>query len=181
MADVSVRPARLVDVEPLVELQRRVWAALPADIWAVPDVADLDAAAMGRSWERAVLVPPTPRHRLLVALDGDVVVGALALTPADDPDLRDPDSGVDELALLVVDPPYRRRGHGSRLMAAAVDVVVPDGVATIVAWVPAADDEARSYLEGAGFAVDGAFRSVEAQGRTVRELRFVTDLGPEAA
>ena len=181
MADVSVRPARLLDVEAMVAMQLRAWAALPPGVWSLPPLDQLDPAAMGRSWERAVLLAPSPRHRLLVALDGDTVVGAVALTPSDDPDvgpLDEPttDGPVDELVLLVVDPAYRRRGHGSRLMTAAADLATTDGTEALVSWLPASDDEARSFLTGAGWAPDGAHRTVEVADRTVRELRFATHL-----
>jgi len=186
MADVNVRPARLVDVETMVAMQLRAWAALTPGVWSLPPVDDLDPAAMGRSWERAVLLPPSRRHRLLIALAGDTVVGALALTPADDPDLKTveetaADVLVDELALLVVDPEHRRAGHGSRLMTAAVDLARADGTSGMVSWLPASDDQARSFLTGAGWAPDGAHRTVEVASRTVRELRYATDLGRDAA
>jgi len=188
MADMSVRPGRLIDVSDFVEVQRRAWRSLPDDLWAVPDVESLDADAMMRSWERAVLLPPTSRHRLLIALEGETVVGGAALTPADDPDLPDgvvaaesDQERADELALLVVDPDHRRRGHGSRLMAAAADLVRTGGVPTLVTWVPASDDDARAWLVGAGWAADGAHRTVELDGRIVRELRFATDVRPDPA
>ncbi len=188
MADLSVRRGRLVDVSALVEVQRRTWQSLPTGLWAVPDVEDLDPDAMRRSWERAVLLPPTPRHRLLVALDGDTVVGGAATTPADDPDLSETvaaddsdESLADELALLVVDPEHRGSGHGSRLMAAVVDLVRAGGVPTLVTWVPASDDDARTWLVDSGWAPDGAHRTVELDGHVVRELRFATDVRQDPA
>jgi GNAT superfamily N-acetyltransferase len=169
MSDVSVRPARLGDVAPLTAVQLRSWES--SSLPGTPDPSDVE-----RAWERATLLPPSPRHRLLVALDGDDVVGAVATVPAPDPDL---DAASDsELVLLAVDPGRRRRGHGSRMLAAAVDLMRSSGDTLAVVWVPARDDATRQFLESTGWAPDGAHRttSVDDDTAPVRWLRLATDL-----
>ena len=59
---------------------------------------------------------------MLVALEQDNVVGFAALAPAD-PQADEPDATV-AVGPILVEPRWGRRGHGSRLMAAAVDTPV---------------------------------------------------------
>ena len=61
--------------------------------------------------------PPSPAHRLLVALAGGRIVGYLAVGPGEDEDAGPADG---EVLALTVAPAEQRMGHGSRLLAAAV-------------------------------------------------------------
>jgi GNAT superfamily N-acetyltransferase len=172
MADVSVRPARLGDVAAMAEVQLRAW--VDSELPGRPDPADAE-----RAWERAVLLPPSPRHRVLVALVGDAVAGAVATVPASDPDLA---RGTDtEVVMLVVDPTWRGQGHGSRLVAAAVEVMQSTGDRLAVVWVPAHDDRTRQFLESAGWGPDGAHRTTQVDdgSAAVKWLRLATDLTRE--
>ncbi|HVQ19055.1 MAG TPA: GNAT family N-acetyltransferase [Actinomycetes bacterium] len=177
VADVSVRRARLGDVAAMTEVQLQAWRATPG----VPTGTEVTptAEAVSRAWERAVIVPPTERHEVWVALLGDQVVGFAALTPASEPDL-DPGSTTEVLLLAIV-PEHRRRGHGSRLLAAVMDAVVSAGQTSAITWVVAQDDQSRLFLEGAGWGVDGAHRSLSDDDdapieRRLRQLRMGTDL-----
>jgi GNAT superfamily N-acetyltransferase len=172
MADRSVRAPRLGDVAGLTDVQLRAWrgSGLPG----VPDRARAE-----RAWERAVMAPPTARHRVLVAVSGEVVTGVAATVPAADPDLR---SATDsEVVLLVVDPAHRRQGHGSRLLAALVELMRRDGDELATAWVPATDDRTRAFLQGAGWAPDGAHRTAEVDDGSpaVRWVRLATSVGED--
>jgi len=172
-ADVSVRPLRVLDVDAVVALQLRAWSGGAADGWAIPPVSQLDPGTMRRAWEHAVLVPPD-RHRAMVAVADDVVVGVGAVVPASDPDLSEGEP-MAELTLLLVDPDQRGKGHGSRLLAACVDLTRDDANG-LVCWLPAAADDARAFLTETGWAADGAFRTV-AVGEppiSVREVRYTT-------
>ena len=68
---------------------------LPAD---AIDTFDVDAAA--QQWTAAISTPPTPRHRVYVAVDQTTVVGFAASGPATDDDLN-PATDVELLALHV--------------------------------------------------------------------------------
>jgi GNAT superfamily N-acetyltransferase len=106
------------------------------------------------------------------------VVGAAALAPASDPDL-DADSCV-ELLVLTVDPERRGTGHGSRLLTAALQTAAADGEREAVVWVASADDSLRRFLEAAGWAADGAFRTLATDGdgdaAELRQVRLGTSL-----
>lgn len=181
MADLSVRTARLLDVDALARIQIASWSAtpgLPADV--APPALD-DAL---RAWERAVLSPPSPRHQVWSAMSGDEVVGLAAVAPAPDPDLET--ATTSELMTLVVAAEHRSHGHGSRLLAAAMESLKDSGVQLAVVWLTTQDDRTRLFLESAGWAADGAFRTLaaddsDADQQQLRQLRLGTDLRPEGA
>lgn len=173
MADVSVRPARPLDAERVARVQLSTWRTAYADL--LPDDAlALPEEQVAALWLRAVEVPPSPRHRLLVAMERDELVGFAALAPAEDDDLDGETAG--ELTALLVEPRWGRRGHGSRLLAAAVDTWRPEGVLTAVVWAWERDAATRSFLTSAGWAPDGAVRGLDTGARVQRQLRLHTSL-----
>jgi GNAT superfamily N-acetyltransferase len=155
---VGVRAAYPGDVDAVTGIQTRAWregytGVLPDQ--ALAELTSPEATALWRErWSEAVSSPPSPRHRLLVAVDEGVITGFAAHAPAGDPDQDAATTG--ELLTLLVDPARRRAGHGSRLLAATVDHLRDDGCTTVVTWVFAADDVLRTFLTSAGWAPDGA-------------------------
>jgi GNAT superfamily N-acetyltransferase len=141
---------------------------LPEDALQVPEE---QVAAL---WLRAVEVPPSPQHRVLVAMERDDLVGFAALAPSEDDGLDGATTG--EVATLLVEPRWGRRGHGSRLLAAAVDTWRPDGVTTAVAWAWERDAATRSFLTSAGWELDGAVRGLDTGPRVQRQVRLHTSL-----
>lgn len=180
-ADLSVRVGWSDDAGPLVRVQLRAWhdryaSLLPAG--SLPDAADEPTvAAAADRWQRSLHRPGDARNRVLVALDRQRVVGLAVTLPSPDPD-ADP-VGDAELAELAVDPDERRRGHGSRLLQAAVDTMRADRFRRAVCWLVTTDDATRTFLTSAGWAVDGAHRTLDLTGDgsvTVKQLRLHTSL-----
>ena len=177
MADVSVRPAGPADVDEVARIQVVTWqhgyaSILPA---AVLELVTVENAR--EAWGQAITAPPTPQHRVLVAQEQDQVVGFTALAPADDvqPDDADPDTTV-AVGPILVEPRWGRRGHGSRLMAAAVDLARSDAMTRAVCWIPEADTVSREFLVGAGWAADGLVRALDTGSGELRELRLHVSL-----
>ncbi|MDT7571520.1 MAG: hypothetical protein QOE05_1694 [Actinomycetota bacterium] len=168
VADVSVRPARPDDAERVAAVQLSTWRTaysfLPTEALEVP----LEQAAA--LWLRAIEVPPTPAHRVLVAMEGDEVVGFAASGPADD------DVVAVEVSTLLVEPRWGRRGHGSRLLAATVDHWRQDGAQTAVSWVWERDVVSQAFLTGAGWEPDGAARGLDTGPRIERQVRLHADV-----
>ncbi len=106
--------------------------------------------------------PPSAQHRVMVACAGSTVVGFAAVEPAG------------ELVSLLVDPTHQRRGHGSRLLAAAVDHLRGIGADEVTTWAPATDPARREFFATAGLAPDGAWRELEVPGAMagLREVRL---------
>ena len=162
MADASVRPATTGDAPAIARLQGAVWSQVYADLLPAETFDDIASGDGVATWERAVGSPPSPRHRVLVALAGDELIGFAALAPASDPDLV---AALDaELHSFCVAPDRTRRGHGSRLVNASVDVLRAAGFAHLHVWLTDREAQLRSFLEKAGWADDGARRSLDLRG-----------------
>lgn len=180
-ADLSVRVGWSDDAGPLARVQLRAWrdryAALLPD-GALPDAGDEETVAGAAAhWQRSLQRPGDARNRVLVALERQRVVGLAVTQPSPDPD-ADP-VGDAELAELAVDPDERRRGHGSRLLQAAVDTMRADRFRRAVCWLVATDDATRAFLTGAGWEADGAHRTLDLAGDgsvTVKQVRLHTAL-----
>lgn len=176
--DASVRRARPEDVDAMAEVTLASWhgpyaALLPPDALAGVTVADVAA-----DWRLAVVGVEGPLHTVLVALEGSAVVGYAVLAPSADPDAGSARPTA-ELVDLVVDPVHQRRGHGSRLLAAAVDHQREAGATDLVTWCVAQDDPRAAFLRGAGLEPDGATRTLDAGEGTdgVRQVRYAASLG----
>lgn len=167
MALVLVRAARPADVADIARVQRSAWEVggfVPA---AVLD--RLPAEFAETAWNAAVSEPPSPRHHVLVAQEQDWVVGFAAVGPATE-------SADGEISTLLVEPRWGRRGHGSRLLAAATDHLRDDGFATALAWISDRDRASRQFYESAGWEPDGLARTLDADGTELREIRLHTAL-----
>ena len=176
-ADVSVRIAWADDAQAIAELQLRTWRDLYAGV--VPDDAlpsgPEAVTAAAEAWKASFATPRDARNRVLVALERNRVVGFTITGPASDPDC-DPVSDA-EVQELILDPAERGKGHGSRLLQAAVDTMVADRFTRAVTWTISTDDGLRVFLSEAGWAPDGAHRGLDLDGSgstVVKQVRLHT-------
>lgn len=173
-ADVQVRPARPAEAADIARVQALAWRTAYRTLLP-PELLDTwDEEAAAQSWRAAVVSPPTPGHLVLVALEGETVVGFAAVGPAelDDDEPRSPAGPLSEISTLLVEPRWGRRGHGSRLLAAVVDLARGQGVAELRTWLPEQDRTSASFLESAGWAPDGWARTLDTGGAPLREVRW---------
>jgi GNAT superfamily N-acetyltransferase len=113
----------------------------------------------------------------LVAQEQHWQVGFAAVGPAEDLEADDPEpERTADLALILVEPRWGRRGHGSRLLAAVVDHARADGMTRAVAWIPEADTVSREFLISAGWAPDGLARALDTGAGEVRQIRLHTSI-----
>lgn len=163
-----MRPARPEDAERVAGVQLSTWRTaysfLPADALDVPPE---QAAAL---WLRAIELPPTATHRVLVAMEGSELVGFAASGPSED------EADSVELTTLLVEPRWGRRGHGSRLLAATVDHWHQDAAKTAVSWVWERDAASRAFFTGAGWEPDGVARGLDTGPRVERQIRLHADV-----
>jgi GNAT superfamily N-acetyltransferase len=197
MALGFVRPARPDDVGEIARIQLTTWRVAYKRLLPRHVLDQLDEDWMARRWRDAVTNPPTDRHRVLVAVEqadersatgttSAYVVGFAASGPADDAALA-PDEDhttlgdtVAAVTDLLVEPRWGRRGHGSRLLAASVDLWRPDGFTTAVAWTFVDDRVTRAFLTGAGWATDGASRALDIDDLLVPQVRWHVAIDTEA-
>jgi GNAT superfamily N-acetyltransferase len=180
MADVGVRPARRADAAAIADIQVQAWRQGYRDVVPEPVLAEMTGPAAlpvwRERWTEAAVAPPSGRHGVLVAVASDLVVGFAAYAPAEDAD-QDPATAA-ELVALLVDPPHGRAGHGSRLLAAAADLLREDGCVTLITWVFEKHLAMRTFFGSAGWAPDGARRSLSfpPPGEPADMIRLHTDI-----
>lgn len=178
MADMSVRPARPDDVAEIARIQVATWRHGYASIIPAPVLEAVTEQAASSAWSSAVTSPPSPRHHVLVAQEQQWLVGFVALGPADDLQPDDPEpSTTTAVGPLLVEPRWGRRGHASRLMAAAVEHAQAHGSTRAVMWIPEADTASREFLIGAGWEPDGLARALDTGAGELREIRLHVAVG----
>jgi GNAT superfamily N-acetyltransferase len=175
---VSVRAAAASDVPDIARIQLDTWRIAYAALLPPAVLAAATPERAGAEWTAAVVDPPSPGHRVLVAREQDWTVGFVAFGPAEEDD--DP-PGTGMLHTLLVEPRWGRRGHGSRLLAAAVDHLRGDGMIRAVVWLLDGDAASAAFYQSAGWARDGTVRTLAGDGRTLRETRFHVSLEEEEA
>ncbi|WP_418277269.1 GNAT family N-acetyltransferase [Isoptericola jiangsuensis] len=157
-ADVSVRPAVPGDEDAVTDVQVEAWRTTHAEtLGGAVDALDVDV--MRRRWADAISSPPGPGFAVLVALDGPRVVGFAAVGPG-------------QVLALEVAPGARQGGHGSRLLAAAVDRLRTDGSTDMVTWVLDGDEARERFLTQSGLGPDGTERALATGVRDVVERRW---------
>ena len=173
-AEVSVRPAVPADAGDVARVQETAWRAMAAAALPTAVLDSWDTAAATESWRAAITSPPTPGHGVLVAVDDGQVIGFAAYGPAElgREDRPHPAGPTTEIAALLVEPRWGRRGHGSRLLAAVADLTRSTGTARLQTWVADADAVTGRFLESAGWDRDGWVRTLDAGGTPLREVRW---------
>lgn len=173
--DAGVRRAGPSDVEVIARTQLGAWSlSLGADA-----VAGLDVESVVASWHRAVTHPPDRRHHVLVATQAGAVVGFAAIAPLvpTAPVGASPvaEGWTAQILALEVAAGHQRKGHGSRLLAAAVDLA--EGAHHLQAWALDGDAAREGFLTGAGLAQAGVRRTLDVAGRHRSELLWTAALG----
>jgi GNAT superfamily N-acetyltransferase len=174
---VSVRVAWADDAAAIAAVQVRAWPEMYAGLLPA-DVLPTDVDEVALQWRQALVRPTDARHRALVALERNRVVGFALTSPAGDPDCDPVADG--ELGELTLDPAERAKGHGSRLLQAAVDTLAADRFTRAVTWVNGGDAALRTFLTEAGGAPDTAHRELDLDGTgttTVKQVRLHTAIG----
>ncbi|MCO1618183.1 MULTISPECIES: GNAT family N-acetyltransferase [Micromonospora] len=189
MAAGYVRPARPEDAGEIARIQLATWRVAYRRILPRHVLDNLDEAYLARRWGAAVQEPPSGAHRVLVAVEQaaqSYLVGFVASGPADADALAPEEpaealgSDVAAVTDLLVEPRWGRRGHGSRLLAAAVEHWRADGLTRAVAWAFDADAATRKFLGSTGWEPDGAARALDVDDMLVPQIRLHVAI-PETA
>ena len=185
MALGFVRPARPGDAAEIARIQLSTWRTAYRRLFPAHVVANVDEDYLALGWHRAITEPPSERHRVLIAIEqGETsyTVGFAAAGPADEqalaPEERPLGTEVAAITDLLVEARWGRRGHGSRLLAALVDLWRDDGFKSAVAWVYDADQVMHRFLGSAGWEPDGATRALDVEDMLVPQLRLHVALTP---
>lgn len=171
-AEVSVRPARPEDAAAMARVQAVTWRTAYRSVLPPEVLDDWDDNAATEAWRAAVGAPPTPEHGTVVAVERDEVVGFAAFGPAEPPEGQraDPATPTTEVAVLLVEPRWGRRGHGSRLLAAVADLARAAGATRLQTWLPESDQASAGFLESAGWGRTGWVRTLDTGAAPLREV-----------
>lgn len=178
-ADVSVRPAVAGDEVTITEIQLAAWRSAHGDVLGSDALDSLDPADFRARWAAAIATPPGAGYRVLAACEGATVVGFASVRPLAAAEATPLASPGGELLALEVAERSQRTGHGSRLLAAAVDLLRQDGAAYLVAWVLDGDAARAQFLRASGLGPDDTTRELATgptPGRTVAEHRWSAEL-----
>jgi GNAT superfamily N-acetyltransferase len=187
MALGFVRPARPDDAAEITRIQFATWRYAYRRILPRNVLEGIDEGWVAHEWQTSIEAPPSPRHRVLVAVeqaDQSYLVGFVAAGEADEAALapdEDPAAvlraDLASVTDLLVEPRWGRRGHGSRLLAACTDLWRSDGFASALAWAFEIDAAMRAFLASAGWEPDGVTRALDVDDLLVPQLRLHTALG----
>jgi GNAT superfamily N-acetyltransferase len=180
MALGYVRPARPEDAGEVARVQLSTWRTAYRRLFPAHVLASLDEGYLTRGWTEAISAAPSERHRVLIAVEqgesSSQMVGFAAAGPADEqaqaPEEPPLGSEVAAITDLLIEPRWGRRGHGSRLLAATVDLWRTDGFKSAVAWAYDADKVTQKFLASSGWEPDGAARALDVDDMLVPQLRF---------
>jgi GNAT superfamily N-acetyltransferase len=193
MALGYVRPARADEAAEIARIQLTTWRHAYRRLIPRHVLDELDEDWVVQRWRTSIEEPPSPRHRVLVAVEqaeteqaeqvkSAYLVGFAASGDADDAALAPGESpaalGPEVAAItdLLVEPRWSRRGHGSRLLAASADLWRPDGYARAVVWTFEADAVSRTFFGSSGWEPDGVTRALDVDDLLVPQLRLHTSL-----
>lgn len=177
--DAAVRTAKKSDADAVGAVQAQLWESAYG-MFLSPDLLDqFTPEAFSEVWAQSLAAPPSPLHRLLVATQGDDLVGFVAIGPTGEEDSGGA-GAVGEILIGGVLESHRRSGHGSRLLNAAVDTLLAGNFGQVETWVLAVDDVTLDFAEQAGLSADGAWRERALPGDSVaREVRLQAWIGPQ--
>lgn len=173
MAIGFVRPARPPDAAEIARIQLSTWRTAYQRLMPRHVLDEISEEMLHERWSQAVASPPGPSYRVLVAVEQtqqDYVVGFLASGPDEQ------ESRVAAVTELLVEPRWGRRGHGSRLLAAAVDLWRQDGFEHARMWAFEQDIPMTKFLRSAGWAPDGLRRELDVDDLMVPQLRWHVSL-----
>jgi GNAT superfamily N-acetyltransferase len=167
-----VRQARAGDAGEIARIQLTTWRVAYERLLPRHVLDQMDEEFLKARWLESIEAPPTPQHRVLVAIEQAVteyVAGFMASEPSDTP-------GSAMITEMLVEPRWGRRGHGSRLLSASADLWRADGFDAAEAWVFEQDPATNKFLSSAGWGPDGSGRALDVDDLLVPQLRLHTSL-----
>lgn len=163
----AVRAALPDDAEGIAKAHTRSWQSAYKGVVPEHFLDGLQWELREAFWRKELTAPTLPGSAVLVAEEGDEVVGFVAVGPARDEDVP---RSFELYALYVVPEAWATR-TGEALLQAAL-AVVPEKT-DLAVWVLEGNPRGRGFYEHEGFVPDGASKVVEIGGQPLVELRYV--------
>lgn len=180
MADADVRVAVPNDAAEITRIQLTTWRSAYAELLPAEILDGLDPEESETEWRHTLTKGPAS---VLVATEGPWTVGfcAAGLAPEEETTSADGSTPADFATIglvstLLVEPRWGRRGHGGRLLGNMVSRLSARGATRGISWVAEADTASMAFFQGVDWNPDGTVRTLDAGGRTLRELRLTGTL-----
>ncbi len=175
-SQVAVRVATPADVESIARIQSESMVETLVHVSGEEHreqmVQALAPELIAPTWENTIAEPQGAGRGVLVARDGDQIVGftafvtpetprhAAQMTISDDLPFEVPANSTQIVALDVARN-AQGAGHGSRLLAAVADTVGEQGSPGLLVWVVGEDSAKVRFFQEAGFRPVGVRRSLD--------------------
>ena len=146
MSSYFVRPATVRDAKAIAEIHVATWHAAYKDLMPADHLNKMTVEKRQAYWREAI---EYSEPQLLVATDGDEVVGFVGYDRSRDPKTR---STVGEIWAMYVAPAHWGKGVGLLLWDGARDGLKDEGCTQVTLWVLLGNERAlRFYEQAAGF------------------------------
>lgn len=174
---MEIRRGRPEEASRIADVHVRSWKAAFFGLLPQDYLDALRPEDRRDQWEQA-LGTEGPWPVVLVADEGDVLLGFAAVGPT-----RDDDTGVQrvgELYTIYVDPAVFGGGVGAVLLDSAVQELSSGGFEEATLWVLHSNSRARRFYEQHGWRVDGAVKEHDWEAFTATDVRYRRTLAPGA-
>lgn len=166
--DMQIEAANADDCHAIAETHVESWQHAYKAFLPEPYLASLSVAERAAGWRRMLDRSP---GQVLLARDGDQVVGFIAMGASRD---KDAPAGRAEVFALYVKPACWSAGVGRQLWLAALAQLRKKGHKSVSLWVIAGNVRAIKFYEHAGFVAEPQSRKqFELGGTTLEEVSYV--------
>lgn len=164
---MQVKPATPDDAPEIPRIGVLGWQAAYRDLMPADYLAELSVDRRSANWRHSIGLG---RDRILVARDGQRVLGFSCCAPARD---EDTPPHAAELIALYLDPAVWRHGHGRQLLQAGRDDMAARGFTSMTLWVLAGNARAIAFYQAMGFAAEpGRVKTLVVGGALIDEQRM---------
>ena len=165
---MNVRPARPDDARRIAEIHVRTWQAAYPGIVPAEYLASLSIERYEAMWSDSI-AKSTPE--LLVAEDGDAILGWVAFGASRDKDAR---SDTAEIWAIYVDSSRWSAGIGRALWSQTLARLQERGFASVGLWAFPANERAGRFYRALGFEIEaGSAQQFVLGGASLDEVRYV--------
>lgn len=173
---MRIRQAGVADGQAIAVVHVRSWQAAYRGLVPQQYLDAMTPAQRRPGWERLLAETSWPRNGVLVAEADDGLVGFAGFGPTRDQD-ENP-ATVAELATIYLAPEVWGEGIGSRLMAAALEIMAQAGYEEVTLWVLDTNVRARRFYEANGWHDDGSVKEDDTRGFALTEIRYRRPVRP---
>ena len=165
---MRIRAATPDDAEAIVNVHIRSWQVAYRG-----QVSDSYLDALPQAREARITWRREHAGGVWVAEEAEGIIGFVSIGPTRDEGAL---PGTGEVGAIYLAPEAWGTGVGRELFAKAVEELRAAGFTRAMLWVLDTNERAQRFYRAAGWAPDGAAKTEERPGATLREVRFAVEL-----